>query len=433
MANSPPIRYGISRITAGAALPVLLFLMVGMLALSFGCTEQRADDGTAIDAPRSQPTLFAQALVQQAIDRYEKDGREETIDFYNSEESTDGDWYVFILDEEGYIIALAPLPDWVGVHDSEFKGPNEYPVGQMVIDSAGQEGIQIGFLANDSFGGAQLRHSWIIKHDGLIFGSSTWSGGPRRKSDQPAYTQEYVQQAINLYEGSGRDAAVTYYNDPVSVDGQWYIFIADESGRLIAHGANQDLVGMPLVDVVGSNGYPSGRIIADDADEDGEWSDYVFYNPATGRSQIKHSWVVAHDGLIFGSGWYEDGPRKSEQPAYTQTLVQQALNLYDSSGLDVAVSYYNDPVSVDAEWYVVIIDTATGRTISHYRPEIRDRDPSERIDSTGYFYGDELLAAQEDGRWVRYTFREPSTGEERQKHTWAVLHDGYIFSSGWYE
>ena len=39
--------------------------------------------------------------------------------------------------------------------------------------------------------------------------------------------------------------------------------------------------------------------------EAGRWVDYVFVNPATGDEGIKHSWVMRHDGLIIGSGWYE--------------------------------------------------------------------------------------------------------------------------------
>ena len=27
----------------------------------------------------------------------------------------------------------------------------------------------------------------------------------------------------------------------------------------------------------------------------------------------------------------------------------------------------------------------------------------------------------------------PETGDDRQKHTWAVRHDGLLFASGWYE
>ena len=427
---TPPALPAIVRNRLG--IGILLAAAIALAALLSGCADAGGDNAASIDAPRSQPAAYTQAHVQAAIDRYEADGLDDTVDYYNSDESVDGQWYVFIINEEDEFIAHAVNPALLDVHAAEVTGSDDYPLGQIILDSADEDGAWVEYLFAEPSGAIGLKHSWVIEHDGLIFGAG-WYEGPRPKYDQPAYTQEYVRLAINLYEASGRDVVVDYYNDPVSVVGQWYMFVADESGRLIVHGVNQDLVGVPLVDVVGANGYPSGRIISDDADEDGEWSEYLFFNPATGRSQTKHSWLVAHDGLIFGSGWYEDGPRKSDQPAYTQALVQQAMNLYDSSGLDATLDYYNDPVNVDGPWYGIVINAETGKSIGHYRPEIRERDPSERIDSTGYFYGDDPLGATEEGRSVRYVFRDPATGDERVKHTWAVLHDGYIFASGWYE
>ena len=253
-------------------------------------------------------------------------------------------------------------------------------------------------------------------------------------SDDPAaYTQAYVSEAIDRYAEDGHVETVEYYNSEDSIDGQWYLFVADESGDLIIHGANQDLVGTPLEDVVGENSYPSGQLVSDIAAEGGGWSEYVFYNPETNRAQVKHSWLDEHAGLTFGSGWYEDGPSKSDASAYAQSLVRQAINLYDASGIDEAVAYYNDPVSVDGQWYVFIVDTETGRMIGHYNPDLRAQDPDMHIDAVGYFYGDELRGAPEGGRWLNYVIRNPETGQDARKNTWAILHDGYIFSSGWYE
>ncbi len=300
----------------------LLFLLAASVALLMACagespaptTESEPDEvgitvspepeDTGIAVSKDQPLAYAQALVQQAITHYERNGREETIDFYNTDESLDGDWHVFILDEEGYIVSMAAFPNWVGVHDSEFKGHNHYPAGQMVIDGAREEGIQVDYLASGLFGSVELKHLWVVKHDGLVFASSSWSGGARSKDDQPEYTQEHVRLGIGLYEASGLDAALAYYNSPDSVDDQWYVFI---------------------------------------------------------------------------------------------------------------------------------VDTQTGHTIGHFNPDLRNRDPSLRVDSTGYFYGDDLLGATESGNWIQYVITNPGNGEEQLKHTWAVLHEGYIFASGWYE
>ena len=88
---------------------------------------------------------------------------------------------------------------------------------------------------------------------------------------------------------------------------------------------------------------------------------------------------------------------------------------------------------MDGQWYAFIIDANTGVSIGHHNPAIRDRDPSLRVDETGYFYGDDLLSASDSGSWSSYVIPNPATGENRRKHTFAVLHDGYIFASGWYE
>ena len=188
----------------------------------------------------------------------------------------------------------------------------------------------------------------------------------------------------------------------------------------------------PVSESLGPNDYPAGEAVAAVADEDGEWFTYSFPNPETGGTQTKHSWVVRHDGLLFGSGWYEAGPPKSDQPAYTQEFVQRAIALYDAVGRDRTVEYYTSEENVEGQWYVFIVGE-DGRTIAHFNPMFIGRDPAERIDSTGYFYGDDLLTAPESGRWISYVLTNPEAGSERRKHTWAVRHDGLIFASGWYE
>ena len=80
----------------------------------------------------------------------------------------------------------------------------------------------------------------------------------------------------------------------------------------------------------------------------------------------------------------------------------------------------------------MIIDE-NGYTISHLNSEIRGRDPALRMDVTGYFFGDDLLAANAEGRWAEYVAVNPATGNHHKKHTWVVRHDGLIFGSGWYE
>ncbi len=138
--------------------------------------------------------------------------------------------------------------------------------------------------------------------------------------------------------------------------------------------------------------------------------------------------VYAFTAPVTESGF----PTKDGSEAYTKAVVQKAIQRYERDGRQATVDYYSTVESVDGQWYVFIINEG-GLTIAHHNPKFLRRDQSLRVDATGYFYGDELLGATEEGRWVDYVIVNPDTGENAQKHTWVVRHDGLLFASGWYE
>lgn len=125
-------------------------------------------------------------------------------------------------------------------------------------------------------------------------------------------------------------------------------------------------------------------------------------------------------------------PTKNQPAAYAQSIVRDAIHRYDHDGRQAATDYYSSAENVDGQWYVFIIG-ADGYTIAHHNPNFIGRDPAQRVDSTGYFYGDDILSATEDGKWVSYVLNNPATGTETPKRTWIVRHDGLFFGSGWYE
>jgi len=429
-ANSPETARALELERGVVALSSILNA-ISEARLEGGVREANMAEAESQAPPKWMPAEYTKYYVQQAIEMYEEEGLEATAAYYSAPESVDGQWYMFIADENGVMVGHGN-PELVGRNVHSILGSNGYPSGTVSYTVATEQGSWFDHtFPNLATGQVETKHSWVVRHDGIMFGSGWYEPGSP-KTDSPAYTQAYVQQAINLYNALGLDETLAYYNTPDSVDGQWYVFIVDEDGTMSAH-ANQDLVGVHINDIKGPNEFPSGAQVYGDADENGAWSDYTFTNPATDTVQTKHSWVVSHNGLVFGSGWYEDGPGKTDVEAYTRSVVQQAVNLYNAVGLDEALAYYNSPESVDGQWYAFIVDAATGVTIGHQNPSLRDRDPSLRVDATGYFYGDDLLAAAESGTWSSYVIVNPDTGENQRKHTFAVRHDGYIFASGWYE
>ena len=133
------------------------------------------------------------------------------------------------------------------------------------------------------------------------------ASGPEPTKNEPgAYTKAFVQDAIRHYEEDGREAIIDYYNSQESVDGEWYVVVIDEDGRMISHPTIPENVGQDLNGPAGTD--VAGNFFGPDllnATEAGKWASYVFLNPATGEQGEKHSWAVKHDGLVFVSGWYE--------------------------------------------------------------------------------------------------------------------------------
>ena len=81
------------------------------------------------------------------------------------------------------------------------------------------------------------------------------------------------------------------------------MFIIDENDFFVSHPVTPELVGRDVNTRVDPSGYEHGKEIAA-ATEAGHWVHYLRSNPATGEEEPKHSWVIRHDGLIFGSGYY---------------------------------------------------------------------------------------------------------------------------------
>jgi signal transduction histidine kinase len=63
-------------------------------------------------------------------------------------------------------------------------------------------------------------------------------------------------------------------------------------------------IGKLLTDVKSPDGDPIGQMVIKAADEQGAWVDYSYLDPVTDRVEHKFSWVVLHDGKIFGCGIY---------------------------------------------------------------------------------------------------------------------------------
>ena len=385
--------------------------------------------------PAADPRDVTRAYVEAGIARYERDGLDAMLAYYNSLESVEGERHMIILQAEAQtLLAAALFPQFVGKNAA-------IPIPQGI-----EEG-QWTWTETRNFNPVtrQEEPSLVLAviHDGMIFISShsilsenlvngTIDPEPPawQDADPVAYTVEYVEQAIARYERDGLDAMVDYYNSVASFHGQWYLFVMDANDLYIVHPIFPQLKGTDIKDVVGSDGYELGKEIAK-ATEEGHWVEYLWPHPSTLLEARKVAYAVRHDGLIFASGYY---PVVEDPRAYTVGYVEQAIEYYKRDGREATVAHYNSAASIDGDWYLVLLDENDAILTNAVFPNIIGMNHQTVGAASGFEpIGDgEVIDATEEGQWFSYSFFNTITSENDQMHTYAIRYDGLIFSSAYF-
>ena len=247
--------------------------------------EQIARGVVASIPPKSAPAEYTKFFVNNAISRYETQGLEATLAYYNREESVDGQWYVFIIDENDLVIGHPDahrigldLKGWVSLDATGYNfGPDMLSAteeGKWV--SYVYQNPESGGIGDDHTGALEYKHVWAVRHDNLLFAS-----GWHISADE--YTKFVVDEAIARYHADGLEATLAYYNNPDSVDAQWYVFIAIPGGDILGHYNTGDL-GSNLEEMLDDGPFQ--------ATEGGIWLTHTDVNPVDGEIEDKHFWLL---------------------------------------------------------------------------------------------------------------------------------------------
>ena len=96
--------------------------------------------------PRSAPAEYTKFFVNNAISRYETQGLDATLAYYNSEQSVDGQWYAFIIDENDLVIGH-PDPLRLGLDLKGWVGTdaNGYNFGPEMLSTT-EEGRWVSYV-----------------------------------------------------------------------------------------------------------------------------------------------------------------------------------------------------------------------------------------------------------------------------------------------
>ncbi len=377
-----------------------------------------------------------QEYVNRAIAKYDMEGLDSVISHYNSRDSLDGQFYLFLIGEDDIYVAHPIFPHLIGTDIKDVVGSDGQELGKEIAQAT-EEGAWVEYLwPHPVSRQEQHKVTWAVRHDGLIFASGYYAGEPEtgppewRDADPQEYTVQFVNQAIERYERDGLDSLLNYYNSVASFEGEWYLFATDSNDIYHIHPLLPELIGSDIKDVVGLDGYRLGEELAQ-ATEEGIWVEYLWPHPVTLKEVPKVSYAVRHDGMLFASGYYV---RVDDPAGYTKAYVQQAIDYYESNGFDATVAYYSSKDSVDGQWGLTLSDENDIIRIVHLAPQFLGRDLKGLSNPlSGRHLGEELLSATEEGRWVTNVFPNVRSSETLYSHTWARRHDGLLFMSRYYD
>ena len=218
------------------------------------------------------------------------------------------------------------------------------------------------------------------------------------------------------------------------------MFIIDEDAEILAH-PDPARVGLDLNGPVGTdiNGYVFGpKMLA--ATEAGRWVPYVYVNPAEGSLSdgssfdLKNAWVVRHDGLLFGSGWYINIEE------FVPQFISESAEHFREGGLEALLEFYNDPQGIavgsipTAEYYnstdildgrfVGFIADPDGTILTHIDPQIIGTDIEDLL-------GPAVFDATTQGRWITAADNPDTTGPESMR-VYVVNVNNTLIGGGWY-
>ena len=254
---------------------------------------------------KAAPAEYTRFFVESAIARYETQGLEATLALYNSPQSLDGQWYVFIIDENDLVIAH-PDPHRRGLDVKGWVGTdaNGYEFGPEML-SATEDGKWVSYVYRKpessgfgtGFGDVELKNVWVDRHDGMLFASGWYI-------DADEFARMLVSVAVDKYrdlglagtmayfaspgsELAGLEATVAYYNATETIDGGWFAFIGGPDGKIVGH-SDISMIGRDTQDLFGT--------VPFDATAEGGWVE----------AESLRVYVAGYDGHVFGTGWSRD-------------------------------------------------------------------------------------------------------------------------------
>ncbi|MGZ5036733.1 MAG: cache domain-containing protein [Usitatibacter sp.] len=131
----------------------------------------------------------------------------------------------------------------------------------------------------------------------------------KAKKGTAAEATAMVQKAIAHIKKVGREKAFADFDNKTGpfVDRDLYVVVYDMKGKVLAHGANEKMIGKDVIELRDSDGkyFVKERVEMMSKPDAKGWQDYKFMNPVSRAIEPKSMYLQRYEDLIVGCGIYK--------------------------------------------------------------------------------------------------------------------------------
>ncbi|MDE0312657.1 MAG: cache domain-containing protein [Caldilineaceae bacterium] len=396
-----------------------------------------------------EESAYTKSIVQDAIRYYERNGRDATVEHYSSEESRHGQWYVFIVDADGYTIA-SPNRETIGRGPEQRLDAKGYFYGDAFM-SATEAGRWLSYVFRHPETGENARkRTWVVRHDGMFFASGFYQADEWITASDVtdrATLMEFVEGGRDYLEGITTLSEIARLRDVLRAEGRWkagalYMTILTRNGYVILHGDDPTSEDKEIIAVNDEGGRPVVKELLDAAGRGGGVVDYRADGVERTAYAVEFTSGLTGMTLVLVGGFSQDlssvpieiTPLPRPEVTAAEVVDRETLAIF----VNAAAKAYRDAALTPGmrelgntknalrqeggDWkagsvYVFVISTEA-YTLFHggfpLRFEGLQFEDIDREDVNGVRYLRELLAAGEaGGGYVEYMFDNPAVeGDE---------------------
>ena len=285
-------------------------VMIAALTMAALCPPAFATSPTP-PPPSAEPGYEQQAasaaqLLQKAIAAYREEGNAAFARFSRQGEFIDGDQYVYVVDENGYMLASG--------------GPSAALIGRDItplLDPELKEAFNSALQAPESDTVSSAEYRWMNWNDGKVerkqvfyqkVDGKTFAVGYYLPRSSEAAAKALLDDAAAAIADDA-EATIARINrlDPEFNRDDLYVFVVDmDSMSMVAHGYSRRLLNIHFPDLKNRDGLRVGQQILDAVEAGEDSVTYTWPNPVTERPEEKKTLIRKVGNYLVAVGYYQE-------------------------------------------------------------------------------------------------------------------------------